>query len=1145
MQSKREWLKHGKRMLVFLLCFVLLAAGGLPVTVHAETTEKKVVRVGWYESSYCYRDRFGERRGIAYEYQRKISAHTGWTYEYVEDSWSNLLQMLIDGEIDLMSDVSFTEERAKLMLFPSLAMGSESYYVYCEVGNTEISAEDLQSFNGKKIGVNKGSIQEAMFREWVDRNHLTLKILPLSGLEESSMNMLADGEVDALVWPNSIGSHENLLPVCKIGTSDYFFAVNKERPELLVELNNALTAIQDEDPFVNQRLLDQYIKQTRTNAFLTPSLQNWLKEHGAIRVGYLGGYLPFCAKDPETGELTGALKNYLDSASDSLKNAGVSFETAAFPSLDAAITAMKSGEIDCVFPTNISTYTGEQMGLITVNPIMKTEMSVLIRADDRPESIHEKPFTVALDEGNLNFETYVRKAFPDWTIRKYPRAEDCYAAVSAKEADGVLVSAYHMRETEELRGQYRLVDLPLTETMEFSFAVPMNEPQLYSILNKIVNLLSNEDMEYALVSYMYLNQKVSFLDFLRDNLITVLLILFAIFLLIVVLILQKTKAQRKANEQQRLLEEASEVVKLKQTVSSLLDNMPGMNFTKDANTGVYLACNQAFAVYAQKSSPAEVIGKTDEELFEAELAERFSEDDRMALSMEGPYIFFEDRPDGEGNLRHIKTTKLKYTDDAGRLCVLGLAQDVTADTFRIRRDSAKTRDAYEKARSNGVIYAHLAQALAQGYTNLFYIDMNTEGFIEYRTDDSGSLCELRRGWHFFEQCMEDIDTLIYSEDRELLRGALDRKTLAANLERNSSFRITYRVNGEQGPAYADMKVTRMPDDDRFVVVGVSDIDEQIKQRRASERMQEERIAFNRLTALAGDYLAIFIVVPESGQYRELSSSAVFDAAGLPKTGPDFFADIRERCGTVLYPEDLHLFWSVMTRENVLADVEHHGIFTLSCRLLVHNEPHYVQVKAVLLEEKEGRRLIVGISDIDAQVRQEEEYARHLSQARLDANIDALTHVKNRHAYLAAEERLNDQLAENPAMEFAIVMLDVNDLKLVNDTAGHNAGDQYLRDACRIICHNFKHSPVFRVGGDEFAVISQGEDYADMDKLILQMRNHNEQALREGGIVIACGMSRQSGDVSAAKVLERADQNMYVNKLDLKKKKKKLGHSPAL
>ena len=154
-------------------------------------------------------------------------------------------------------------------------------------------------------------------------------------------------------------------------------------------------------------------------------------------------------------------------------------------------------------------------------------------------------------------------------------------------------------------------------------------------------------------------------------------------------------------------------------------------------------------------------------------------------------------------------------------------------------------------------------------------------------------------------------------------------------------------------------------------------------------------------------------------------------------------------------------------------------------------------------------------------------------------------MKNRHAYLAAEERLNDQLAENPAMEFAIVMLDVNDLKLVNDTAGHNAGDQYLRDACRIICHNFKHSPVFRVGGDEFAVISQGEDYADMDKLILQMRNHNEQALREGGIVIACGMSRQSGDVSAAKVLERADQNMYVNKLDLKKKKKKLGHSPAL
>ena len=120
--------------------------------------------------------------------------------------------------------------------------------------------------------------------------------------------------------------------------------------------------------------------------------------------------------------------------------------------------------------------------------------------------------------------------------------------------------------------------------------------------------------------------------------------------------------------------------------------------------------------------------------------------------------------------------------------------------------------------------------------------------------------------------------------------------------------------------------------------------------------------------------------------------------------------------------------------------------------------------------------------------------------------------------------------------FAIIMLDVNDLKKINDSAGHQAGDQYLRDACKIICDIFKHSPVYRVGGDEFVVIAQGGDYEKIRERISEMGEHNAEAQRSGGVVIACGMAKFENDTCVASVFERADNRMYDNKNDLKSKR---------
>ena len=105
-----------KKLFLRMMCFMLAAALTVPFFAYGTAEEEKVVRVGWYESAFHRTDQFGRRSGYGYEYQQRVAIYTGWTYEYVEGSWSQLLEKLIAGEIDLLSDVSYTDERAEKIL---------------------------------------------------------------------------------------------------------------------------------------------------------------------------------------------------------------------------------------------------------------------------------------------------------------------------------------------------------------------------------------------------------------------------------------------------------------------------------------------------------------------------------------------------------------------------------------------------------------------------------------------------------------------------------------------------------------------------------------------------------------------------------------------------------------------------------------------------------------------------------------------------------------------------------------------------------------------------------------------------------------------------------------------------------------------
>ena len=185
---------------------------------------------------------------------------------------------------------------------------------------------------------------------------------------------------------------------------------------------------------------------------------------------------------------------------------------------------------------------------------------------------------------------------------------------------------------------------------------------------------------------------------------------------------------------------------------------------------------------------------------------------------------------------------------------------------------------------------------------------------------------------------------------------------------------------------------------------------------------------------------------------------------------------------------------------------------------------------VVGDMKEDRR-----RELEEMLAREQRQKMELGSARHLAYTDSLTGVKNTHAYVETEKHLDERIASGSIQEFGVVVFDMNGLKQVNDTQGHEAGDRYIQDACRMICRQFKHSPVYRIGGDEFVVLLEGEDYRNRTILMSAFETHVEMNLHSGNAVVASGLAEfhPGQDNSYRRVFERADRRMYERKSILK------------
>lgn len=536
-----------RRVRLFEACLLVLASVAVLMTPRVAFAQDsgRIVRVGWYESPFNITDEVGRRSGYAYEYQQKIAAYTGWTYEYVEGSWPDLMQMLEDGKIDLLSDVSYTEERAEDIFFSALPMGSEDYFLFVSSDNDEITTDDLHTLDGKKVGANRGSIQVDLFCEWAEANGVQAEIVEMTGSEDENMIKLAREDVDMYVTLGALGENRRVEPICKIGSSDFFFAVSKSRPELLPELNAAMYRIQDENQFYNQQLCSEYLDNSSVSLFLNAEEKAWLEEHKVIRVGYQDNYLAFCATDPETGELTGALKDYLDAASDCLENAHLDFEPVAYPTASAALAALKSGEVDCMFPCNLTDYDGEVEGFFVTSPLMRTDMSAVIRAEDQKTFAKKERVAVAVNAGNTNYDLFLLDHFPDWRSIYFKDTPACLEAIADGKADCLLISNYRHNNISALCEQYQLVTLSTGVEMDYCFAVNRGDTVLYSLLNKVTGEVPASTVNAALTYYYTEDAKTSLGDTLRKNLAVAVGVFVAVALLIVLIVLLYTRRKKR------------------------------------------------------------------------------------------------------------------------------------------------------------------------------------------------------------------------------------------------------------------------------------------------------------------------------------------------------------------------------------------------------------------------------------------------------------------------------------------------------------------------------------------------------------------------------------------------------------------------
>ena len=536
-----------------MLCLLLLLSVVLPVKAAAETAPVKVVRVGSFEDTFNYCNEKGSRKGYGYELLETLSGYTGWQFEYVTCDWSDCFEKLENGEIDIMGGISYTEDRAEEMLFSDEPMGEEKYYLYADLSRADISASDFKILDGKKIGVVMGTEPEVMLTEWEEKYGIKTQHVNISNNEDVKQK-LANHEIDYFVsLEESYWAELGISTITRVGKSSIYYVLNKDRPDLKEELDNAMHALDEEAPFYTADLCKKYFSLDY-KPILTGEEKAWLRKHGAIRMGFLTSDSGVSTYDPATGEITGTIIDYIQFAADCLGNQELEFQLVGYDDKEAELNALKSGEIDMIFHFDQSPNLAEEYRVARTNTTWTANMMVVT---NQQLFIENQVNRVAVPQNKISLTRYIAFYYPQWEIVDCDTQEDAVKLVKDGQADCFIIGVGSEAKYSKNYGFY---SVPLPNPANSCFAVKSGNRSLLSILNKTIKAMPANMLTSSLAMHKSSARKVTLSDFIKDNFFMVLLvssIAVAAVLLTILKLLQKARkaeaaAKKAANDTQEL-----------------------------------------------------------------------------------------------------------------------------------------------------------------------------------------------------------------------------------------------------------------------------------------------------------------------------------------------------------------------------------------------------------------------------------------------------------------------------------------------------------------------------------------------------------------------------------------------------------------
>ena len=554
-----------------MLSLLLLLSAVLPVKAAAETVPAKVVRVGSFEDTFNYVNEKGARKGYGYELLQTLSGYTGWQFEYVTCDWSDCFEKLENGEIDIMGAISYTEDRAEEMLFSDEPMGEEKYYLYADLSRADISASDYKTLNGKKVGVLMGTEPEVMLTEWEEKYGLKTEHVNVSNNEDAKQK-LANHEIDCFVsLEESFWADLGISTITRVGKSGIYYALNKNRSDLKEELDNAMRALDEAAPFYTADLYKRYFSLDYI-PILTGEEKAWLKEHGAIKMGFLPSDRGVSTYDPATGEFTGVITDYIQFAADCLGNQELEFQLVGYDSKEAELDALKSGEIDMIFHFDQSPNLAEEYHFACTNTTWTSNLMVVTNQQFFTEN---KANRVAVPQNKISLTRYIAFYYPQWEIVDCDTQEDAIKLVKDGQADCFITGVSSEEKYSKNHGFYSVL---LPNPAKSCFAVNSGNRNLLSILNKTIKAMPVNMLAGALAMYKSSARKVTLSDFIKDNFFMALLVSSIAVAAILLTILKLLRKARKAEAAAR--KAASDTQELNAKLQVAVENAESANHAK-------------------------------------------------------------------------------------------------------------------------------------------------------------------------------------------------------------------------------------------------------------------------------------------------------------------------------------------------------------------------------------------------------------------------------------------------------------------------------------------------------------------------------------------------------------------------------------